>query len=277
MSATRSTIPSGVVTPGGVLDRIIAAKADRLAQAKITLPAGDLMSKFRDRPQRASRAFESALRRRGKINIIAEIKRRSPSRGDIRPDLDPAATARLYERGGAAALSVLAEEDFFGGSLDDIRIAREVVDLPLLRKDFIFDQYQVYESAFAGADALLLIVAMLEDELLVELIGLCDEIGIDALVEVHSKEEMERCCRSGARIIGVNNRDLRTFEVNLGTSTDLARQASADSVLVAESGISTPDEIVSLRSVGYTGFLVGEHLMKAGDPAEALQRLLSAI
>src|SRR6185369_4600879 len=215
----------------------------------------EIINKKRERVAAAKRvarahALRKALGREG-INIIAEFKRRSPSKGVIRADADVSEIARGYEAGGAAAMSVLTEEDYFGGSLDDLRAVKNTVDLPVLRKDFVFDEYQVYESAAAGADAVLLIVAALDDETLSRLRGLAeDDLGMDALVEVHSSEEMKRAVASGATLIGVNNRDLRTFEVSLDTSFALAREAPPEALLVSESGLHTADDLERLFDSG---------------------------
>jgi len=217
----------------------------------------------------------SALKENSRRNIIAEFKRRSPSKGVIRDDLSPESIARAYEAGGAAAISVLTEEDYFGGSLADLVAARRVTTLPLLRKDFIFDEYQVYEAAAAGADALLLIVAALSDQQLLSLRALAeDELGLDVLVEVHSEGELKRAVAIGARVIGVNNRDLRTFAVSLDTSVKLARVAPADAMLISESGLQTRADLSKLQAAGYKGFLIGESLMRADEPEIALRSLL---
>ena len=208
-------------------------------------------------------------------NIIAEFKRRSPSKGEIRRDADPAHIARAYESAGAAAVSVLTEEDYFDGSLDDLRAIRQAISLPVLRKDFIFEEYQVYESAAAGADALLLIVAALNAQTLVRLRRITeDELGMDALVEVHTREEMERASDSGAHLIGVNNRDLGTFAVSLETSAHLAPIADDSAVLISESGFESAEDIHRLRDLGYRGFLIGETLMRAADPETCLRGFL---
>jgi indole-3-glycerol phosphate synthase len=213
----------------------------------------------------------------GPVNIIAEFKRRSPSKGVIREDADAATIARSYESAGARAISVLTEENYFDGSLNDLCAVREVVSIPILRKDFIFDEYQVYESAEAGADALLLIVAALDDETLARLRRLTeDELGMDALVEVHTKEELDRAVAIGAKLIGVNNRDLRTLNVSSETSAHLARFAPADAVLISESGLK-PDEVGKLQAVGYKGFLVGEALMRAADPGRELRLFRNSV
>ena len=240
----------------------------------------EIISKKRERVAAAKRvarphALRKALGREG-INIIAEFKRRSPSKGVIRADANVIEIARGYEAGGAAAMSVLTEEDYFGGSLDDLRAVKNTIELPVLRKDFVFDEYQVYESAAAGADAVLLIVAALDDETLSRLRRLAeDDLGMDALVEVHSSEEMKRAVASGATLIGVNNRDLRTFEVSLDTSFALAREAPPEALLVSESGLHTADDLERLFASGYRGFLIGEMLMRSGDPEQALRKLRS--
>ena len=170
---------------------------------------------------------------------------------------------------------MLTEEDYFAGSLDDLRTVKAIVDLPVLRKDFVFEEYQVYESAAAGADAILLIVAALEDETLSRLRRLAeDRLGMDALVEVHTNEEMKRAASSGATLIGVNNRDLRTFEVSLETSLSLAREAPSEALLISESGLRGPNDLKHLREAGYHGFLIGETLMRADDPEDALRHLI---
>jgi indole-3-glycerol phosphate synthase len=239
-----------------VLLEIIAKKRERVREAKISA-----------RPH----AFRSVLQRDG-INIIAEFKRRSPSKGVIREGANPIDVARAYQAGGAVAMSVLTEEDYFAGSLDDLRQVKSAVDLPVLRKDFIVDDFQIYESAAAGADAILLIVAALDDEPLSRMRRLAeDELQIDALVEVHTSDEMKRAVACGAKLIGVNNRDLRTFEVSLETSLRLAREAPADTVLISESGLKSPDDLQRLHDAGYRGFLIGETLMRADDPAAALR------
>jgi indole-3-glycerol phosphate synthase len=209
------------------------------------------------------------------VNIIAEIKHRSPSKGIIREGFNPVSIAEGYEGANAAAMSVLAEEDFFGGSLDYLLMIRQRVGAPLLRKDFIFDEYQIHESVVAGADAVLLIVAVLDDELLAQLIELASATGLDALVEVHTADEMKRATAAGAQIIGVNNRDLTTFAVDLNTSFRLARLAPAEAILVSESGIKTGEDIRNLRSAGFSSFLIGEHFMRAENPGDALRRLIA--
>lgn len=272
----QKTHRSGVRAAGGILDRIVEAKTLRLKAAKRGRPLNELVESTAARTStRVPHSLAGALGRADRVNIIAEIKQRSPSKGIIRNDFNPVRIAESYADAGAAALSVLAEEDFFGGSLDHLEAIRSHVALPLLRKDFILDEYQLYESVMAGADAVLLIVAILEDELLGSLIELAGKLQLDALVEVHSADEMKRAAGVNASIIGINNRDLTTFAVDLETSINLALIAPKSSVLVSESGIHTGSDIQCLKSAGVDAFLVGEHLMRADDPGAALRQLIS--
>jgi indole-3-glycerol phosphate synthase len=261
-----------------ILAKIIEAKRRRLVEAKATTPPPKMQARaLQIRSSAPMRRLSSAVKSNPGISIIAEIKRASPSKGAIREDVDAAELAKTYASGGAAAISVLTEEDHFRGSLADLEAVRQAVTLPLLRKDFIFDEYQVYESAVSGADSLLLIVAALEDEMLFRLRRLTEEeLGMDALVEVHTAEEMDRAIQCGARLIGVNNRDLITFKVSLDTSVKLAPLAPAAILLISESGIESKDDIHRLSSLGYRGFLIGESLMRAADPKSALRCLLSS-
>ena len=246
-----------------VLTEIIAQKRKRLSNVRDRFSLARAIA--------TPHVFRSALQTDG-INIIAEFKRRSPSKGMIREGAKPSNVAQAYQAGGAVAMSVLTEEDYFAGSLDDLREVKSTVGLPVLRKDFIVDEYQVYESAAAGADAILLIVAALDDELLSRLGRLAeDELGMDALVEVHTSDEMKRAAACGAKLIGVNNRDLRTFAVSLETSLSLAREAPSDALLISESGLESAADLRGLYEAGYRGFLIGETLMRADDPAAALR------
>jgi indole-3-glycerol phosphate synthase len=254
-----------------ILSKIIAQKRLRVDSAKAAVPVETLREQATVKRAGAKpHALRDALKNE-RINIIAEFKRRSPSKGTIRENADAVTIARSYQSAGAAAISILTEENYFDGSLDDLRNARRTVTIPVLRKDFIFDEYQIYETAAAGADALLLIVAALDDGKLARLLRLTeDELAMDALVEVHTKEEMDRAAAIGAKLIGVNNRDLRTFVVSTQTSLELARFAPADSILISESGLD-PTAVRKLRSVGYKGFLVGEALMRAPNPEHELR------
>lgn len=260
-----------------ILAKIIEAKRRRLEQAKQTRAESVLRDEaFAIRRSSQQHALSNALRNGG-LNVIAEFKRRSPSKGIIREGAKSETVARGYESAGAAAVSVLTEEDYFDGSLQDLSAVRSAISLPVLRKDFIVDEYQVYESAAAGADALLLIVAALDDQTLTRLRQLAeDELGMDALVEVHTIEEMQRAIASGARLIGVNNRNLKTFEVSLETSVELAREAPENTLLVSESGLNSKDDLHRLHELGYRGFLIGESLMRADCPAELLRELVNS-
>jgi indole-3-glycerol phosphate synthase len=259
------------------LDRIIAQKRVRLTRAQSLRTLRETREEAgRVRGRARPHALRAALEGERRFNIIAEIKRASPSLGDIRRDASPADTALQYETGGAAAISVLTEEDYFKGSLEDLREVRAAASLPLLRKDFIFDEWQLYEAAAARADALLLIVAALDDGTLARLRRITeDELGMDALVEVHTREELQRAAGCGASLIGVNNRNLQSFDVSLETSVELIEHAPPGAFLISESGLRTQADLRRLKSLGYRGFLIGETLMRAGDPAEALRALLA--
>lgn len=259
------------------LAEIIGLKRERLRASMSDARAVDeLRERAREKREDANpHALSIAVKNELRVNIIAEIKRASPSKGTIRAEAEPAQIAQQYEAGGAAAISVLTEEDRFRGTLDDLRAVRRAVRLPLLRKDFIFDEFQLYESAAAGADALLLIVAALDDERLARLIHITEEVlRMDALVEVHTREELERAHACGATLIGVNNRDLRSFDVSLKTSVELAHDAPPGLSLVSESGLRTGDDLRRLRSLGYQAFLIGETLMRAARPDTALRELI---
>jgi indole-3-glycerol phosphate synthase len=259
-----------------ILQEIFDAKKLRVAdrRANTVLPA-----LIEAALQRRGAADDHRLRQvlNGKgINIIAEIKRASPSRGIIKNNVDPAATARMYEGAGAAAISVLTEEDYFQGSMEDLLAVRDAVSLPVLQKDFIFDEFQVYQAAVAGADAVLLIVAMLDDEALANLHGIAeDRLSMDALVEVHDLAELERARRIGARLIGVNNRNLKTFDVSLDISRDLIGAAPAGAVMIAESGLKARGDILELKKLGFQGFLIGETLMRSENPENELRGMLA--
>jgi indole-3-glycerol phosphate synthase len=257
------------------LVEIIATRKQRLVATKLAMPRDAIERLAHEmRGDAAAHSLRNALSSGNDVKIIAEFKRRSPSKGSIKAAADPELVARQYEKGGAVAMSVLTEPDYFDGSLEDLRRVRTVTKLPILRKDFIVDDYQVYESAAVSADALLLIVAALNDPELRHLRQLVeDELGMDALVEVHTADEMRRAIDSGATLLGVNNRNLATFEVSLDTSIELAGQAGRGAVLISESGIEIADDIKRLQAAGYRGFLIGETLMRAGDPAALIAEL----
>jgi len=220
--------------------------------------------------------FETALGATGRVNVIAECKRRSPSKGVLAANYDPVHLAEQYEQGGAAAISVLTEPTFFDGTLEDLAAVRGRVGLPLLRKDFIVDEYQLFEARMAGADAVLLIVAALEQHDLVALQAKAWELGLATLVEVHDEEELTRAVDSGARVIGVNNRNLRTLQVDVEASNRLAARIPGNVVAVSESGLKSRQELDRLAAAGYRAFLIGERFMTDPDPASAIRGLISA-
>ena len=260
-----------------ILDRILARKVVEITERSARVPMTELVARVADLPD--TRGFAAAIEAKieaGLPAVIAEVKKASPSKGVIRVDFDPAAIAQSYERAGAACLSVLTDADFFQGSEAYLREARAACALPVLRKDFTIDPYQVYEARAMGADCILLIVAALDDEALLELSLLAAELDLDVLVEVHDEEELERALEVPAPLIGVNNRNLRTFEVSLDTSLKLRERAPDDRLLVSESGIATTEDIARLRGAGIDAFLVGETFMRAADPGMALKQLFFA-
>jgi indole-3-glycerol phosphate synthase len=259
-----------------ILDDIVAACRARLEIRKAEVPLDRVREAAAQRMEWTSerRDFAAALAMPG-LGVIAEMKQASPSRGVLRTDYRPREIAPGYEAAGAVALSVLTEERFFKGSLGDLEEAREAVSLPVLRKDFILEPYQVYESEAAGADALLLIVAILSDSELRGLIELANGLELAALVEVHSDEEVGRAVAAGARIVGVNNRDLRTFEVNLETSLRLRASIPAGVLTVSESGIGTAADLTRLKAAGFDAALIGERLITEANPGQALAELLT--
>ncbi len=246
-----------------ILRRIVARKHEEL-EGRSALPVLQVP---------ARRDFAGALRAR-RPAIIAEIKKASPSKGLLAPQFNPVRTALQYEAGGATAISVLTDRDFFQGSLADLQAVRGAVSLPVLRKDFTVAEFDVREAAACGADAILLIAAILDENQLRGFRGLAEDFGMAALVEVHDERELELALRSGARIVGVNNRDLRTFEVRMKTSELLIKQIPADVIRVSESGIQDSGDVRGLGALGFDAFLVGEHLMKSADPAAALRSLV---
>jgi indole-3-glycerol phosphate synthase len=256
---------------GSILDGIITARRRRLTIARARMPL--VMLKEAINAGRSVRDFAAAISGPG-VHVIAEMKQASPSRSVLRKEYRPREIAQGYEAGGAAALSVLTEEDFFHGSLTDLIDARDSVGLPALRKDFIVEAYQVYESAAAGADALLLIVAALGDKELRELLEVSRSLRIAALVEVHTEEELKRAIGAGAQLIGVNNRNLKTLDVDLETSFRLRAKIPAECVAISESGIKTPEDLRRLAEAGFNAVLVGESLLVEDDPGRQLARLL---
>ena len=256
---------------GTVLDRILEARRAEVAHRKHVLPETAL--KYGVKAATPLRDFSAALLRDG-LNVIAELKPASPSRGVLREPFDPVGLAQSLAVAGAAALSVLTESEFFRGSLKNLRDARKSVVLPVLRKDFIFDPWQVWEARANDADSFLLIVAVLGDELLRDLLELGRTIGMEALVEVHTAEEIDRALGAGARIIGVNNRDLKTLEVRVETSFALIERIPEECIAVSESGLRSHEDLLRLRGAGFDAFLIGESLMLSADPGAALAKLL---
>ncbi len=255
-----------------ILEQIVARKRERLAEARRHLPLAELRATM---PTITGRGvFLPALQRDG-INIIAEVKRRSPSKGVIRENFDPLTIARNYTANGAAALSVLTEEDFFAGSLEYLRAIRQETRLPLLRKDFIFDEYQIYEACHVGANAILLIAAMLDGKQFNDLLQAAYGLGLDVLVEVHDRAELDLVMQFDVRLLGINNRNLRTFVTTLDTSLELAQDLPQSITLVSESGIRTRADIDRLRAAGFHAFLIGEEFMRAADEGAALKALVA--
>jgi indole-3-glycerol phosphate synthase len=252
-----------------ILDRIVAVKrreVESIAGQRLELQS-------RASSAAPARGFAAALRRPSKVRLLAEVKRRSPSAGDIRPGADPVEVARAYQSGGAAALSVLTDREFFGGDLDALVRVRSAVALPVIRKDFVVDPLQIWEARAAGADAVLLIARILSGTELREYLRLVAELGMDALVEVHTAEEMEDAVAAGAALVGVNNRDLSTFVTDLELSIRLAAGVPASVTLVAESGIRTAADVDRLGAAGFDAILVGESLMRQEDLAAAAAAL----
>ncbi len=254
------------------LDRILAAH--RAAAAVDDRDTSTLARQAREAP--ATRGFAAALRRAGEVAVIAEIKRASPSKGPLAPDLDPAATAAAYQRGGASALSVLTDEKFFTGSEEDLVAARTASGLPVLRKDFTVGPHDVLDARGMGADAVLIIAAALCEAELTSLIKLAMSVGLDALVEVHDEDEAERALGAGARLIGVNQRDLETFRVDTARAERVAKVLPASVTTVAESGIESRDDVRRLADAGFDAVLVGEALVTAADPEGAVRVLLAS-
>jgi len=255
------------------LAQIVESKKARLERLKKMNPAAAVQSSAA-RTLIKTRSFYNALDRDDRLNLIAEIKKASPSKGLLREEYDPVEIAIDYESHGAAAISILTEEDHFLGSLEHLQRVRPNVSRPLLRKDFIFDPYQAYEAAGAGADAILLIVAILDAATLASLIQLAEKLGLDALVEVHDRQELNTALGAGAKIIGINNRNLKTFKVDLQTTLQLAPHVPDAAILVSESGIHTADDIRMLRDAGCDAFLIGEAFMKSEKPGRALRELM---
>jgi len=266
------------MNPRNFLSEIVAQKRRTVAKLRADSTVGALRARAVEIRKNAAphRLREMLDAPSPELKIIAEFKRASPSIGAIRGDLSPADVARHYERGGACAISVLTDKEYFGGSIDDLCAVRSSTHLPVLRKDFIVDPIQIYEAAIAGADAILLIVAALDDDSLGELCKVAeDEFALDALIEVHTSDELHRALNVGAKIIGVNNRNLQTFEVSVSTSERLIAKAPRDRLMLSESGLRDPEQLRDLHALGFRGFLIGEALMRAKNPEGALRDLLA--
>jgi len=254
--------------------RTIVAATERIVEIRREQESQPALERRAAKAAPRGPMFESALGRADRVNVIAECKRRSPSRGVLALEYDPVSIARKYAAGGAAAVSVLTEPTFFDGALEHLSAVRAAVDVPLLRKDFIVDQYQLFEARAAGADAVLLIVAALEQRLLEQLQRQASGLGLATLVEVHNEEELSRASDSGARIIGVNNRNLRTLSVDMDASYRLAARIPNSVLAVSESGLQSRDDLEKLSAAGYRAFLIGERFMTDPSPTEAIAALI---
>ncbi len=258
-----------------ILDEIVAYKKEELAETKRRRPLADVKARAADAAP--VRGFGKALSTGKGIRLIAEVKKASPSKGVIREDFDPVKIARIYEESGASCISVLTEQKFFQGRLDYLAAIRAAVGLPLLRKDFIINEYQIFEARAAGADAVLLIAACLEKEQLEDFIGIAAQTGLEALVESHTHRELDRALLAGAAIVGINNRNLETFTVSLRTTLDLLKDIPDDRTVVSESGIKTRDDVIMLEQAGLDAILVGESLMREKDIRKKVKELLGTI
>lgn len=258
-----------------MLDDIVMTKQEEVRLAQARLPLEDL--KARVAGYLAERSFRMALQQPKRLSLIAELKRKSPSKGLLRENFDTVRLSQDMQRAGAAALSVLTDEAYFGGQLDYLRDAKQFTEVPVLRKDFIVDPYQVYEAAFYQADAVLLIVRILEELRLVECMQACDTVGIEPMVEVHSEEDLKIALRCGAHVIGINHRDLRTFKTDPSLSEKLVPKVPSGKVIVAESGIHTPADVKRLQQLGVHALLIGEALMTAPEPGAKIRELFAGV
>ncbi|MBL0387971.1 indole-3-glycerol phosphate synthase TrpC [Tumebacillus sp. ITR2] len=259
-----------------ILDRIVEVKRQEVAELASTFDISAVLEQIAGLPP--TRGFAKALRETSEyVGLIAEVKKASPSKGVIRPDFDPVVIATTYERAGATCLSVLTDEQFFQGHADYLRNIRASVNLPILRKDFIIDEKQIYEARLIGADCVLLIAAILSTEQLRQFSELASSIGLDVLVEVHDEAELERALEAGATLLGVNNRDLRDFTVDLGTTARIAKRVPEGTLLVSESGIVTYDDVRSVKASGAAAILVGETLMRDPEIAPSVDVLLGRV
>ena len=256
-----------------MLDDIVLSKQQEVESAKREVPLEDL--KARMASYLATRSFRRAISQPGKLSLIAELKRKSPSKGMLRERFDPVSLAQTLQEAGAAALSVLTDEPFFGGQLEFLRDVKQFTEIPVLRKDFIVDPYQVYEAASFQADAVLLIVRILTEEQLLQCMQAADLLGIEPLVEVHSANELKLALSIGAHVLGINHRDLQTFKIHPTLSEELVPQIPAGKLIVAESGVQTAEDVKRLKRLGVHAVLVGEALMTAADPAAKVRELFA--
>lgn len=261
-----------------ILEEIVQNKADELEMLRGEMGYADILGEFKRSIQRLrpTRDFAASLASNDGIRIIAEVKKASPSKGVIRADFDPLSIGKGYEENGAAAISVLTEEVYFQGSLEYLLLVKSNTKIPVLRKDFIIDEFHVYESRASGADAILLIAAILEEAQLKDLLDLSTSLGMATLVEVHEESEVESALKSGAKIIGINNRNLKTFKTDINTTKRLAPLIPKDRIIVSESGINSHADIISLKEAGVNAFLVGESLMRENDFGKKLRELRGA-
>jgi len=257
-----------------ILDEILSHKRREIQKNRLDVPEAILLKEIHALPRTRSLSARIASSEGPRTRVIAEIKKASPSCGVIREDFDPQLLARQYEGAGAAAISVVTESHFFQGGLHVLKAVRAVSTLPLLRKDFVIDPYQILEARYHGADAVLLIARIVPVGLLAELVQFACSLGMEALVEVHNEDELARAQSTGSRLIGVNNRDLSTFKIDVGISERLAQRAAPEVILVSESGINDRQQILRLQAAGIRAFLIGETLMKAPDPGQRLKELL---
>lgn len=262
-----------------ILDEIVANKRIKVKERKTSLPLSELKARINDLPD--TKGFKNAIARGEKkespIRVIAEIKKASPSKGIIREDINVQRIAWIYEEGGAAAISVLTEERYFLGSIENLLMTRKVVNIPILRKDFIFDAYQIYEARAFGADAVLLIASILDKMQIDEYYGLTSDLGMDALVEIHDKKGLEKALETRAEIIGINNRDLKTFKIDLNTTYRLMDEIPEGKVIVSESGINNRYDLIQLQKAGIDAVLIGEALMREKDIGKKIKELLGLV
>ncbi|HTF99655.1 MAG TPA: indole-3-glycerol phosphate synthase TrpC [Nitrospirota bacterium] len=258
-----------------ILDEIVAHKKEELAATKRRVSFADLRKKAADAGP--ARGFGKALASGSGIRLIAEVKKASPSKGVIREDFDPVSISRVYEESGAACLSVLTEQRYFQGRLEYLGEVRAAVGLPLLRKDFIIDEYQLFEAKAAGADAVLLIAACLGKDQMTDYLGIAHDLGLDVLAESHTYEELAKTLLAGVSLVGINNRDLSTFSVNLRTTIDMLKDVPEDKIVVSESGITTRDDVTLLEQAGVDAILVGESLMREKNIGKKVKELLGKV